>query len=660
MFRLSSPRAAAGFISLCSVLLFSCTNSNSSESETVQAASMNTPPQSKPVVYQVFTRLFGNTNSTNKPWGSIEENGVGKFNDFSNTALSAIRQMGVSHIWFTGVPHHATATDYTQYGIALDDPDVIKGRAGSPYAVKDYYDVDPDLAQDPAQRMAEFEALIARTHAHNMQVIIDIVPNHVARGYRSTQAPPGVASLGANDNTNTVYARDNNFYYVPGKAFQVPEQPEGFHPTGGAAHPLVDGMFDESPAKWTGNGATAAQPDANDWYETVKINYGMTAEGKTDFPTLAPGLANQDSAAHYAYWQDKQLPDSWYKMRDIALFWLAKGVDGFRFDMAEMVPVAFWSFLNSSIKHHNPDAFILAEVYQPDRYREYIQSGLMDYLYDKVGFYDSLKLVIQNQASVTTLDQAAGDVVDIESSMLHFLENHDEQRIASKPFAGSAVKGKPALAVSALKSDAPFMLYFGQEVGEDGSENMGYGQASRTTIFDYAGVPAHQRWMNEGKFDGARLTEKERSLRDYYQSVLHVAAYHPAMDSPTYSLLQYQQAARQQQTDRVYSFLRDHPHQPLIVISNFDDDEAAMTLTLPESLVTAFQLANSAGVKPQAEPLNQKQRVTPWSAYRVKNLLDRTAKITLSHQQDAVVVKVNVPAHHAVVLEVSALNAAKL
>ncbi|MEI8641696.1 alpha-amylase family glycosyl hydrolase [Pseudoalteromonas sp. Hal099] len=59
---------------------------------------------------------------------------------------------------------------------------------------------------------------------------------------------------------------------------------------------------------------------------------------------------DKDYRAHYAFWQDKELPDSWYKFRDIALFWLDKGVDGFRYDMAEMVPVEFWSFLNSSTK----------------------------------------------------------------------------------------------------------------------------------------------------------------------------------------------------------------------------------------------------------------------------------------------------------------------
>ena len=67
-------------------------------------------------------------------------------------------------------------TDYRAFGIERDDPDVVKGRAGSPYAIKDYYDIDPDLAVDVNHRMAEFESLVDRTHQHGMKVIIDFVP----------------------------------------------------------------------------------------------------------------------------------------------------------------------------------------------------------------------------------------------------------------------------------------------------------------------------------------------------------------------------------------------------------------------------------------------------------------------------------------------------
>lgn len=550
-------------------------------SPALEKQASNNHAMGKPVVYQVFTRLFGNTHTANIPWGTIDENGVGKFADFTPQALASIKALGTTHIWYTGVPHHALVTDYSAYGIDNDDPDVIKGRAGSPYAVKDYYNVNPDLAIDPANRLAEFEALIARTHAQGMKVIIDIVPNHVARHYRSVSAPQGVEDFGAQDNTGVAYARDNNFYYVVDSAFSVP-QTKGYTPLGGKIHPLVDGKFDEYPAKWTGNGARTAQPDINDWYETVKVNYGVRPDGSYDFPRLPAQYAKKSYHAHRQFWQHKKLPDSWYKFRDIALYWLDKGVDGFRYDMAEMVPVEFWSFLNSTIKQHNPDAFLLAEVYQPDKYRDYIHLGKMDYLYDKVGFYDTLKLIMQGHGTVSELVSVHNEVSDIAEHMLHFLENHDEHRIASPEFAGNAEKGKPALAVSALISASPTLLYFGQEVGEDGSEDMGFGKPSRTTIFDYAGVPAHQRWMNDGKFDGGQSTPEEQALRDFYRQIMAIATTQPAINGAFISLheINLQQSAdalrdsspaSDAYSQQQFAFARKQGQHGFIVVANFAD-----------------------------------------------------------------------------------------
>jgi len=345
---------------------------------------MKTEKNHKEVVYQVFTRLFGNTNTTNKPWGTIEENGVGKFNDFTDKALQEIKDLGVTYIWYTGVPHHDVIKDYTAIGISNDDPDVVKGRAGSPYAVKDYYNVNPDLAVNPSKRLEEFEALIERTHNAGMKVIIDIVPNHVARNYEGKTNPEGVEDFGATDNKTKQYDVNNNFYYNPGEAFQVPEWRDGYLPLGGENHPLADGKFDENPAKWTGNGSRLSKPDVNDWYETVKINYGVSPDGRKDFNELPAGFDNEDYKAHFEFWKDKTVPSSWVKFKEIALYWTAKGVDGFRYDMAEMVPVEFWSYMNSAIKMVNSDAFLLAEVYNPDMYRAYIHLGKMDYLYDKV------------------------------------------------------------------------------------------------------------------------------------------------------------------------------------------------------------------------------------------------------------------------------------
>ena len=550
--------------------------------------------QAKPVVYQVFTRLFGNTNSTNKPWGTIDENGVGKFSDFTPQALKSIKSLGTSHIWFTGVPHHALISDYTEYGIRGDDPDVVKGRAGSPYAVKDYYNVNPDLADDPAKRLEEFEALVARTHEAGMKVIIDIVPNHVARDYESLSAPEGVSDFGAHDDTSVEYARDNNFYYVVGEAFEVPDG-GAYKPLGGDSHPLSDGKFDEFPAKWTGNGARAAQPDINDWYETVKVNYGVRPDGTYDFPTLPEGF----SAEHAAFWEGKDVPDSWYKFRDIAHYWLDKGVDGFRYDMAEMVPVEFWSFLNSSIKQKAPNAFLLAEVYQPDKYRAYIQQGKMDYLYDKVGFYDTLKTIMQGSGAVSDLVAIHDEVRDIAPHMLHFLENHDEQRIASPDFAGDADKGKPALAVSALISRAPTLLYFGQDVGEDGSEETGFGDPTRTTIFDYAGVPAHQRFMNNGKFDAGQSTDKEKALHRFYKDIMNIAATNSAITGRYQSLhalnLSVEGSAYSEQQ---FAFLREKNGQGIIVLVNFSEAP-----TGPISLAVPASAIQASGNKLELKPL---------------------------------------------------------
>ncbi|MCU8018516.1 alpha-amylase family protein [Shewanella sp. SM72] len=595
----------------------------------------------KPVVYQIFTRLYGNKNPTNKPWGTIADNGVGKFNDINDIALNSIKDLGVTHVWYTGVPHHALIGDYSAIGVSTDDPDVVKGRAGSPYAVKDYYNVNPDLAVNPANRLVEFEALIARTHQHGLKVIIDIVPNHVARHYQSVSKPQGVRDFGEDDDTSLEYAKNNNFYYVVDKvdvnkgsegakgkahAFEVPSLPAGLKPLGGEAHPLSDGKFNEFPAKWTGNGSRLAKPDANDWYETVKINYGVRPDGTYDFPRLPANFATLTQEQHYAFWQQHlaELPSSWIKFNQIAQYWLAKGVDGFRYDMAEMVPVEFWSYLNSQIKHTNPDAFILAEVYNPNLYRDYIQLGKMDYLYDKVDLYDTLKAVMAGKTSTANIAADQEKVQDIESHMLHFLENHDEQRIGNAAFLASLHTNKPtatqavnphyalpAMVVSATIGTSPTLVYFGQEVGEAAIDNPGFGHASRTSIFDYVGVPAHQRWMNNGKFDGGQSTVKEVTLRAYYQTLLNLSTGKnvPALLGEYYSL---DAANRSAQTvtmdthgsatgydDSTFAFVRFEENttnkkgQKLIIVNNFNQTQAKpLSLKLPKPLIDQWQLTD--------------------------------------------------------------------
>jgi glycosidase len=548
----------------------------------------NNTPQKKEVVYQVFTRLFGNQNTTNKPWGTIEENGVGKFNDFSDKALKEIKDLGVTAVWYTGVPHHALVRDYTAVGISNDDPEVVKGRAGSPYAVKDYYNVNPDLAVNPANRLQEFEGLIARTHKAGMKVIIDIVPNHIARKYEGKSNPKGVRDFGADDDVSVEYKRDNNFYYIPNTRFEIPDTAK---PLNGESNPLIDGKFEEFPAKWTGNGSRLAKPDKNDWYETVKVNYGIRPDGSKDFPELPAGFDTKSCQEHFNFWADKDVPSSWIKFRDIALYWTAKGVDGFRYDMAEMVPYEFWSYMNSAIKVKNPDAFLMAEVYNPNEYRNYIRLGKMDYLYDKVETYDHLKAVIQGKTWPDGLSDIQHRMADIEHHMLKFLDNHDEQRLASPEFAETPEKGKPLMVVSATISTAPTMIYFGQEVGEAGNENAGFGTHSRTSIFDYIGVPNHQRWMNGGKFDGGQLSQSERDLRDFYKRLLNLSINSSALMGNFQEIQTANRNISPGYDIAIYSYTRWSETQKLIVVTNFYSLASSnFDLRIPADIIQKWNL----------------------------------------------------------------------
>ena len=546
---------------------------------------------SKINIYQVFTRLFGNTKTTNKPWGTAEENGVGKFCDFTSKALAEIKALGITHIWYTGVLHHALIRDYKPYGISDDDPDVVKGRAGSPYAIKDYYQVNPDLADDPARRLDEFRELVQRTHEAGLKVIIDIVPNHVARKYEGKNNPEGVQDFGSRDDASVTYRRNNNFYYNPGEPFEVPHPENNYRPLGGEPHPLADGKFEEYPAKWTGNGSRLSQPHFHDWYETVKINYGVRPDGSKDFPLLPEGFERRETKDHYLFWKEQDVPDSWKKFRDIARYWMDFGVDGFRYDMAEMVPVEFWSYLNSHIKEKYPEAFLLAEVYNRDLYRTYLRTGKMDYLYDKVGLYDTLKLIIQGHWDTDHLPYRVDEIRDIEHHMLHFLENHDEQRIASPEFAGSALKGKPAMVLSATIGTSPTMIYFGQEVGEPAVEEAGFGSPARTSIFDYVGVPHHQRWMNDKKFDGKQLSGEEQALRDFYQQLLNFTLNAPALLGSYGDLHRYNRLRNPDYPSYLFAFARWSDDQALLVLVNFSPEKSArFTLEISAEVITGMDL----------------------------------------------------------------------
>ena len=497
---------------------------------------------SKIIIYQVFTRLYGNKNTTRKEDGTLAENGCGKLNDFTPTALKKIRTMGVSHIWYTGVIRHATQTDYSAYGIPRQHPAVVKGKAGSPYAITDYYDIDPDLAVDVPNRMAEFEALIDRSHKAGLKVIIDFVPNHVARQYHSICAPEGVKDLGEEDNQQNGFDPQNNFYYCPGQRFTP--YLDLYH---GEAEPYI-----EEPAKATGNDCFHNAPGMNDWYETVKLNYGL------DYYAGRIGHFNP-------------IPNTWDKMTEILLFWAAKGVDGFRCDMAEMVPAAFWRWATDKVKYRYPDVVFIGEVYNPAEYRNYLGAGF-DYLYDKVGMYDTVRDVMCGRQSAHAITGAWQATDDIRQHMLYFLENHDEQRIASQFFAGDARRGVPGLVVSALLQQNPLMIYFGQEYGERGMDKEGFsGNDGRTTIFDYWSVPSVVR-AAKGK-----STADEKKLYDIYNKVMHIAASEKAVSQGQMFDLMYVNGHYHRQ----YIFLRKAGAEVLLVVANFDDSTAAVNVTIP-------------------------------------------------------------------------------
>ncbi len=506
----------------------------------------------KIIIYQVLTRLFGNQNTTNIPHGTIEENGCGKMADFTPKALEEIKNLGTTHIWYTGIIEHALVTDYSAHNIAKDFPEVVKGKAGSPYAIKDYYDINPDLAVDVNQRMNEFENLVSRTHEQDLKVIIDFVPNHLARNYVSDNKPNGIENFGVSDNTNVNFEAQNNFYYIPGEDFNGPVTAQG-------AEHLV-----ESPAKVTGNDCLTSKPGINDWYETVKLNYGVNLfdHNKKHFDPI---------------------PNTWFKMLDILLFWSSKKIDGFRCDMAEMVPVEFWHWVIPQVKDKYPHIIFIAEVYNPDLYRQYITFGGFDFLYDKVGMYDTLKLIIQGHEKPTAITKAWDILNGIHQHMLFFLENHDEQRIASPFFAGNAHSALPALFVSGAIYSNPLMLYFGQELGEAGMDKEGFsGEDGRTTIFDYWGIERYQQWVNQGNFDGGQLNDEWTELRSWHQNFLNIIKSHEAIiKGKFYDLMWSNEDNNDFDTNKMYTFLRYTDEKILLCIVNFSGEKIRARVKIP-------------------------------------------------------------------------------
>ena len=500
------------------------------------------PMKEKVLIYQVFTRLYGNRNETRKENGTLAENGCGKMNDFTPKVLKELAQTGYSHVWYTGIIRHATQTDYTAYGIPRQHPAVVKGKAGSPYAITDYYDVDPDLAVDVKQRMQEFEQLVERTHQAGMKVIIDFVPNHVARQYKSICKPRGVKDLGETDQSLHGFDPQNNFYYCPGERFTP-----YFDLYNGEMEPYL-----EEPAKATGNDHFDNAPGRNDWYETVKLNYGV------DY--YAGRIGHFDP-----------IPDTWLKMTNILLFWAKKGIDGFRCDMAEMVPAEFWAYATKAVKKKFKNIIFMGEVYNPFEYRHYLASGF-DWLYDKVGMYDTMRGVICRMEPAGAITQAWQQTDDIRDHMVYFLENHDEQRIGSDFFAARPVKGLPGMIASVLMYQNPFMLYAGEEYGERGMDREGFsGNDGRTTIFDYWSIDTLCR------ASAKKLTADEEHIFDIHQKTLQLARKEKAVaEGLSFDLMYVNQHLQRQ-----YAFLRKADNELLLVVVNFEDQEAVIDVTIP-------------------------------------------------------------------------------
>ena len=509
----------------------------------------------KLVIYQLLVRLFGNCQTSPVLNGTMEENGVGKFNDISDKALEEIKLLGATHVWYTGILEHATMTDFSSYLIQPDDWRLVKGRAGSPFAIKDYFDVSPELAVNINDRMVEFEQLISRTHKQGLRAIIDFIPNHVARNYHSESVDGKNNFFGGDDDCAVPFHPQNNYYYILDQSFAPPAD---YFPLGMESFPDEQKIYIEAPAKVTGNNVISANPGTNDWFETVKLNFGID-------------IFN----GHSRYFDP--IPKTWLYMKEVLLFWTKKGVDGFRCDMAEMVPVEFWSWVIPQIKMLNPDVDFIAEIYQPDQYRNYIDNGRFDYIYDKAGLYDKLCAVLKGDAPAEEISACIEKTSDFSHQMLCFLENHDETRVASKHFVRNAWAAIPAMAILSTVNKGPVMVYFGQEVGETADERAGFGGGNgRTTIYDYWNVPELQKWVNKGAFDGAALSSSQLMLRNYYQQLLNIANRNEAVVHGGFLVANDDIEVEEESTAKskfLYAYYRYTEAQKLLIIVNFNREK---------------------------------------------------------------------------------------
>ena len=509
----------------------------------------------KSIIYQIFPRYWGDRAGKQKKGGTLDENGCGKFSNIDRESLDYFKSLGVTHLWLTGIVRHATGE--STGGCTASSPDWVKGRAGSPYAITDYYDVNPYLADVPEKRMEEFKDLLKRVHNAGLKVIIDFVPNHVARDYTAFTAlhpaPTGMPSLGSDDDKSVHWREENDFFYYPGTELKLP---------------IKSQTYKELPALASGNAYTA-EPAVNDWYDTVKINYCDTHTG------------------------------TWDKMLDIVRFWAGMGVDGFRCDMVELVPADFFTWLIREIHKQYPEIVFIAEVYQKELYSKYIREVGFDLLYDKSGMYDTIRAIVQKNTDdsgvpveawqstrkITWNWQSLGD---LQPYMLNFLENHDEQRFASDFFGKDAGNVFAALCACLYFNRASFMIYSGQEVGERGMYQEGFsGKDGRSTIFDWYTSDKVRKLWRYIHGDMKALDRKDVALLERYRSALTQATGNRAVISgSTYDLCYCNLSSDGFCVDRHFAFLRDCGDDTVLVACNFSNVDAEMELSIPEH---AFQ-----------------------------------------------------------------------
>lgn len=534
------------------------------------------------IIYQLFVRTFGNTNKNCVSGGPLNINGCGKFRDITGDVLSHIKKLQVSYIWYTGIIEHSTRTDYSSYGIRKDNNEIVKGEAGSPYAIKDYYDVDPDLAIDVNTRMQEFEALVNRTHNSGIKVLIDFVPNHLSREYFSDKIPQG-ENFGDGDDKTSSFNKDNNFYYLINKELNLSNILHGSPQS-----------FVEYPAKATGNDLFSEAPSEEDWYETVKLNYGIDySNGSTHFSPR---------------------PKTWEMMLDVLLFWASKGIDGFRCDMAGMVPVEFWQWAVTEVKSRYPSIIFIGEIYERSRYEEYLNKGGFDYLYDKTGMYDSLKAIsgyytanrtkgIGEPPKADSITACWQSTDAIQNRLLYFLENHDEQRIASEYNLGNPFYAIPELMISLMLNRAPFMLYNGQEFGEKGMIEEGFsGIDGRSSIYDYSYIPTIADYLTDN------LNKCNTEIYNIYLKLLFISINEPAIRNGDLYDLQFANTdpeikKNSYAPESMYSFIRrtrktfydNNPQLELVLcVTDFTQTAKNVEIVLPDSLFKSWNITENS------------------------------------------------------------------